>query len=84
MAVGFGGGLVGLVFLLIAVATVVWLWRGMAAGEIGLMGGGLAPVVRRARQPRKFWVVISAAAIFVLMPAVLLAYFFLNLLDWPV
>ncbi|MDP3800703.1 hypothetical protein [Brevundimonas sp.] len=84
MAVGFGVGLLGLISLLVAVATVVWLWRSVAAGEIGLLGGGLAPVIRRVRQPVKFWTAVGAIAILVLIPAALLAYFFLNLLDWPV
>lgn len=84
MGVGLGVGLLGLVFLLIAAATVVWLWRSIAGGEIGLMGGGLSPVVRRARQPTKFWAAVVIIVVLILMPAALLASFILNLLDWPV
>jgi hypothetical protein len=84
MAVGLGVGFLGLVFLLVAAIVVVWLWRSIATGEIGLMGGGLAPVIRRVRQPAKFWTAVAAIAILVLIPAALLAYFFLDLLDWPV
>lgn len=78
--VGLGIGFLGVVLLLVAVATAVWLWRSMAAGEIGLMGGEVAPVIRRVRQPVKFWTAVVTIGACVLLPAALLAYFLLQLL----
>lgn len=80
MAVGLGVGFMGLVFLLVALATTVWLWRSLLAGEIGLIGGGPAPVVRRVKQPIEFWVAIGAVGACLTLPATVLAFFFLRLI----
>ena len=80
MAVGLGVGFMGLFFLLVALATAVWLWRSLLAGEIGLIGGGTAPVIRRVRQPLKFWTAFWAIGACLTLPATLLAYFFLGLI----
>ena len=80
MAVGLGAGFLGLVFLLVALATAVWLWRSLLSGEIGLIGGGLAPVIRRVRQPVKFWTALWAVGVCLTFPATVSAYTFLRLL----
>jgi hypothetical protein len=80
MAVGFGVAFMGLVFLLIALATAVWLRRSLSAGEIGLIGGGLAPVIRRVRQPLKFWTAVWAVGAGLTLPATVLAYLFLRMI----
>lgn len=80
MAVGLGVGFMGLIFLLVALATTIWLWRSLSAGEIGLVGGGSAPVIRRVRQPLKFWTAVWTVGACLTLPATVLAYFFLRLI----
>ena len=74
MAVGFGMAFIGLVSLLTVLGTIAWLWRSLCAGEIGLIGGGTGPVVRRVRQPLKFWIAVGAVTSCITLPAAAVAY----------
>ncbi len=65
MSVGLSFIFLTVICLVLTILGSIWLWLCLRSGAVG-MGGDLMPAIRRVRQPRKFWIVISALAVAVL------------------
>ncbi|NJC42320.1 hypothetical protein GGQ87_002615 [Brevundimonas alba] len=64
LALIFGATICGL----IVACGGFWLIRTLRTGEFGVSGPGLAPSIRRVRQPVKFWLAVAVLGGFLVFP----------------